>query len=155
MRLLMRRQRVFMAIEATVRRSDDVTIVDLSGRIVLGESADQIHDLIAHALASGDRKFLLNMASVSYMDSLGIGELVRSCVRVTCAGGGMKLLHVQSRIANLLQITKLRNVFEVFADEAVALSSFCPKTEIDNPVSSAKKAARLEQKAILHIKPFS
>jgi anti-sigma B factor antagonist len=144
-----------MAFEAKLRHSDDVMIVDLSGRLVLGESADHVHDLIKHALETGDRKFLLNMAAVSYMDSSGIGELVRSCVRVTCAGGEMKLIHVQSRIANLLQITKLRNVFEVFADEAVALSSFCPKAEIDNPISSAKKAARLEQKAILHIKPFS
>lgn len=155
MGLLMRRQRVFMAIEATVRRSDDVTIVDLSGRIVLGESADQIHDLIAHALASGDRKFLLNMASVSYMDSSGIGELVRSCVRVASAGGEMKLMHVQSRIANLLQITKLRRVFEVFTEEATALSSFYSKPASDDPGSSAKKAASIEQKAILHIKPSS
>ena len=113
-----------MAFEANLRRSDDVMIFDLSGRLVLGESADHVNDLIKQALEAGDRKFLLNMAAVSYMDSSGIGELVRSCVRVTCAGGEMKLIHVQSRIANILQITKLRRVFEVFADEASALSSF-------------------------------
>jgi hypothetical protein len=67
----------------------------------------------------------------------------------------MKLLHVQGRIANVLQLTKLRNVFEVFADEAIVLSSFSMKAEIDNPLSSAKKAAGIEQKAILRIKPYS
>jgi anti-sigma B factor antagonist len=143
-----------MNFESKVRRSGDVTILDLSGRIVLGENASQIHDLIQQALETGNRKFLLNMADVSYLDSSGIGELVRSCVRVTSAGGEMKLFHLQSKIANLLQITKLRNVFEVFADEALALSTFSTKAEIDNPVSSAKKAAGIEQKAILRIKPY-
>jgi anti-sigma B factor antagonist len=131
-----------MNLESKVRRSGHVTIIDLSGRIVLGESASQIHDLIKQALEAGHRKFLFNMADVSYMDSSGIGELVRSCVRVTSAGGEMKLLHLQSKIANLLQITKLRNVFEVFADEALALNAF------------STKAAGIEQKAILKIRPF-
>jgi anti-sigma B factor antagonist len=143
-----------MAFEAKLRRSDDVMIVDLSGRLVLGESADHLHDLIKQALEAGDRKFLLNMASVSYMDSSGIGELVRSCVRVTGAGGEMKLIHVQGRIANILQITKLRRVFEVFADEATALSSFRSKAATDDPVSLAKKAADIEQKAILPLRPY-
>jgi anti-sigma B factor antagonist len=143
-----------MNLESKVRRSGDVTIIDLSGRIVLGESASQIHDLIQQALEAGNRKVLLNMADVSYLDSSGIGELVRSCVRVTSAGGKLKLLHLQSKIANLLHITKLRNVFEVFADEALALNTFSTKAEIDNPVSSAKKAAGIEQKAILRIKPY-
>jgi anti-sigma B factor antagonist len=143
-----------MAFESKLRRSDDVMIVDLSGRLVLGESADHLHDLIKHALEAGDRKFLLNMASVSYMDSSGIGELVRSCVRVTSAGGEMKLIHVQSRIANILQITKLRRVFEVFADEATALSSFRSKAASDDPASLAKKAANIEQKAILPVRPY-
>jgi len=144
-----------MNLEASMRRSGEITIIDLSGRIVLGESASRIHDLIKQALESGDRKFLLNMAAVSYMDSSGTGELVRSYVRVSSAGGEMKLLHVNGRIANLLQITKLRNIFEVFADEAIALSSFSMKAEIDNPLSSAEKAARIEQKAIFRIKPYS
>jgi anti-sigma B factor antagonist len=143
-----------MAFEAKLRRSDDVMIVDLSGRLVLGESTDHVHDLIKHALEAGDRKFLLNMASVSYMDSSGIGELVRSCVRVTCAGGEMKLIHVQSRIANILQITKLRHVFEVFADETTALSSFRSKAASDDRVSLAKKAANIEQRAILPVRPY-
>lgn len=144
-----------MPFEASVRRSDDVTIVDLSGRIVLGESIDGIHDLIKQALEIGERKFLLNMASVSYMDSSGIGELVRSCVRVTSSGGEMKLVHVQSRIANILHITKLRNVFELFTDEVAALSSFHSNAAIVNPVDSAKKAAQVEQKAILHVRPYN
>jgi anti-sigma B factor antagonist len=143
-----------MNLEFKVRRSGDVTIVDLTGRIVLSESTSQIHDLIEQALEAGNRKFLLNMAGVSYMDSSGIGELVRSCVRVTSAGGEMKLLHLQSKIANLLQVTKLRNVFEVFADEALAFSTFSTKAGIDDPVNSAKKAAGIEQKAVLKIRPF-
>jgi anti-sigma B factor antagonist len=144
-----------MPFEARARRSNDVTIVDLSGRIVFGESVDQIHDLIKGALDVGERNFLLNLESVSYMDSSGIGELVRSCVRVTSSGGEIKLLHVQSKIANLLQITKLRNVFEVFADETVALNSFHSNPAIDNPGSSAKKAAQIDQRATLHVNPHN
>jgi anti-sigma B factor antagonist len=144
-----------MALEAKLRRSNDVTILDLSGRIVLGEREDQIHNLIKDALDAGDRRFLLNLAAVSYIDSSGIGELVRSCVRVTSSGGEMKLLHVQSRIANILQITKLRDVFELFADEATALSSFLSKSAIDDPLRSAKKAATVEQNATLHVRPFT
>ena len=105
------------------RRLDDVVILDLSGRITIGEGTLVLRDHIQKMLASGDRKFLLNLADVDYIDSSGLGELVTSFTTVRNQGGQLKLLNLTRRVRDLLQITKLLTVFEAFDSETEALKS--------------------------------
>ena len=108
----------------TERTRDGVTILDLAGRIVLGEGDDVLGDKVREVIAAGHRKVLLNLAAVPYVDSAGLGELVRCHTRVVRAGGSIKLLHLTSRMQDLLQITKLVTVFETFESEDSATGSF-------------------------------
>src|SRR5438270_13076517 len=110
--------------KATIRQVDSVSVVDVSGRITLGEGCAQLRELIRGELGKGNKKLLLNLADVSYIDSSGIGELVSGFTSVTNQGGQLKLLHLTKRVKDLLQITKLYTVFEVFDDEATAVRSF-------------------------------
>ena len=112
-----------MSVVVHPRRLDDVVILDLSGRITMGEGAVVIRDHIQKLLAAGDRKFLLNLADVDYIDSSGLGELVTSFTTVRNQGGQLKLLSLTKRVQDLLQITKLLTVFASFNDEAEALKS--------------------------------
>jgi anti-sigma B factor antagonist len=112
--------------KATVRQVDSVTVVDISGRITLGEGCAQLRDLIRDQLAKGNKRLLLNLAEVSYIDSSGIGELVSAFTTVSNQGGGLKLLNLTKKVRDLLQITKLYTVFDVHDDEAKAISSFGP-----------------------------
>jgi anti-sigma B factor antagonist len=105
------------------RRLDDVVIADLSGRITIGEGTVVLRDNIQKMLAAGDRKFLLNLADVDYVDSSGLGELVTSFTTVRNQGGQLKLLNLTRRIQDLLQITKLLTVFETFDSETEAIKS--------------------------------
>ena len=105
------------------RRLDDVVIIDLSGRITMGEGTLILRDNIQKLLNAGDRKFLLNLSDVDYIDSSGLGELVTSFTTVRNQGGELKLLNLTRRVQDLLQITKLLTVFEVFNDEAEALKT--------------------------------
>lgn len=105
------------------RRLDDVVIVDLSGKITMGDGTVILRDQIRKMLDGGDRKFLLNLADVDYIDSSGLGELVTSFTTVRNHGGHLKLLNLTRRVQDLLQITKLLTVFEVFNSEAEALKS--------------------------------
>jgi anti-sigma B factor antagonist len=105
------------------RRLDDVVILDLSGRITMGEGAVILRDQIQKLLAAGDRKFLLNLADVDYIDSTGLGELVTSFTTVRNNEGQLKLLNLTRRVQDLLQITKLLTVFEVFNSETEAMKS--------------------------------
>ena len=105
------------------RRLDDVVILDLSGRITMGEGTVVLRDQIQKLLAAGDRKFLLNLADVDYIDSSGLGELVTSFTTVRNNEGLLKLLNLTRRVQDLLQITKLLTVFEVFNSETEALKS--------------------------------
>jgi anti-sigma B factor antagonist len=102
----------------------DVTVIDAAGRITLGEGASAFRDMIRDLAAKGDRKLLLNLSEVSYIDSSGIGELVSGFTTVTNHGGSLKLVGLSKRVKDLLQITKLYTVFEVFDDEADAIRSF-------------------------------
>jgi anti-sigma B factor antagonist len=102
----------------------EVTVVDAAGRITLGEGASTLRDSIKSLLAEGKKQIVLNLAEVSYVDSSGVGELVSSFTSASRAGGRLKLLGVTKRIKDLLQITKLYTVFEIFDDEASALASF-------------------------------
>ncbi|HVT92299.1 MAG TPA: STAS domain-containing protein [Bryobacteraceae bacterium] len=113
-----------MSVKLTTRQVGDVTAIDASGRITLGEGASNFRDTIRDLTAKGHKKVLLNLSEVSYIDSSGIGELVSGFTTVTNAGGVLKLVGLNKRVKDLLQITKLYTVFEVFDDEASALRSF-------------------------------
>ena len=116
-----------MSMKATVRTVDGVTVVDVSGRITLGEGFTQLRELIREELGKGNKNILLNLADVTYIDSSGIGELVSSYTTVTNNGGSLKLLNLTNKIQELLAITKLLTVFQVFDNEQSALASFSAK----------------------------
>jgi anti-sigma B factor antagonist len=111
---------------ASTRVVGGVTIVDLSGRIVLGEGSAGVRDLVRELMGEGIRKILLNLRNVDYVDSSGLGELVCAFTSMRSQGGELKLLNVTRRVRSLLQITKLISVFEIADDEAASLSSFSP-----------------------------
>jgi anti-sigma B factor antagonist len=108
----------------TSRQVGDVTVLDAAGRITLGEGASMFRDNIRDLIANGHKKILLNLSEVSYIDSSGIGELVSGFTTVTNGGGQLKLVGLSKRIKDLLQITKLYTVFDVYEDEADAVRSF-------------------------------
>ena len=113
-----------MSVKLSNRQVGDVTVVDAAGRITLGEGASTLRDSMRDLAAKGSKKLLLNLSEVSYIDSSGIGEMVSSYTTVTNHGGQLKLLGLSKRVKDLLQITKLYTVFEVFDDEASAVRSF-------------------------------
>ena len=113
-----------MSMKLTTRQVDGVTILDLSGRITLGEGSVQLRDAIRDLLSKGSKKILLNLADVNYIDSSGIGELVSAYTTVRNQGGELKLLNLTKKVHDLLQITKLYTVFDVKDDEANAIASF-------------------------------
>ncbi len=113
-----------MSVKLETRQVGDVTVVDASGRITLGEGAEAFQELIEKLVASGHKKVLINMGGISYIDSSGIGELVNGFTTVTNAGGLLKLLNLGKRVYNLLQTTKLRTIFQTFDNEAAAIRSF-------------------------------
>ena len=113
-----------MSVKLTSRQVGDVTVIDAAGRITLGEGASAFRDTIRDLANKGNKKLLLNLGEVSYIDSSGIGELVSGFTTVTNNGGQLKLVGLSKRIKDLLQITKLYTVFDVYDDEAQAVRSF-------------------------------
>ncbi len=113
-----------MSIKVNTRNVDGVTILDLSGRITLGEGSVVLRDAIRDLLAKGDKNILLNLGDVSYIDSSGIGELVSAFTSVKNAGGELKLLNLTKKVQDLLQITKLYTVFDIKDDETSAVGAF-------------------------------
>ncbi len=113
-----------MSAKLSPRQVGDVTVVDVSGRITLGEGSSNLREGIRELVAKGNKKIVLNLADVSYIDSSGIGELVSGFTTVTNAGGSLKLLNLTQRVKDLLQITKLYTVFDVYDDEPHAVRSF-------------------------------
>jgi anti-sigma B factor antagonist len=111
-------------INNTTRKVGDVTIVDIRGRITLGEGADSLRDLIIGLVDAGNKKVILNLAETSYIDSVGIGELVSGFSRLANHGAELKLLSLTRRVKDLLLITKLYTCFDVYEDENSALKSF-------------------------------
>jgi anti-sigma B factor antagonist len=105
----------------------EVTILEAAGRITLGENVEILRDEIHKLAEKGHRKILLNLAEVTYIDSSGIGEMVSAFTTLSNLGGTVKLLKLTRRVRDLLQITKLYTVFEVFEDEDEAVRSFAPK----------------------------
>jgi anti-sigma B factor antagonist len=106
------------------RKTGDVTVLDVDGKILLGEGDVQLKRKIDELIERKETKLVLNLANVPYMDSGGLGEIVRSYTTVKRAGGELKLLNATKRISDLLTITKLITVFEVFETEADAVKSF-------------------------------
>jgi anti-sigma B factor antagonist len=113
-----------VSVKLNTRQVGDVTIVDVSGRITLGEGSSALRDLLRDLIAKANRKILLNLGEVTYIDSSGIGELVSGYTTVSNQGGTLKLLSLTKRVQDLLQITKLYTVFDVHEDEAHAIRSF-------------------------------
>lgn len=113
-----------MSVKLTTRQVGDVTVIDAAGRITLGEGASQFRDTIRDLSSKGSKKILLNLGDVSYIDSSGIGEMVSGFTTVTNAGGKLKLVGLSKRVKDLLQITKLYTVFDVYDEEATAIRSF-------------------------------
>jgi len=101
-----------------------VSVLDLSGKIVLGEGDGQIRDRIKDLLADGQKKILLNLSEVNYIDSAGLGALISSYTTTKRQGGQLKLVNLTKRIKDLLAITKLITVFETFENEEEAIASF-------------------------------
>ncbi len=106
------------------RQAGDVSILDLSGKVTIGEGSVALRNAIRRMLGEGKTKILMNLGGVGYVDSSGIGELVSSFTAVNKEGGSLKLLNLTQKIQDLLAITKLLTVFDVYENEAEALASF-------------------------------
>jgi anti-sigma B factor antagonist len=113
-----------MDMTTSSRQVGGVTIVDISGRIVLGEESAALRDLVSGLLSKGQKKILLNLNDVSYIDSSGLGSLVGSFTSVRKQGGELKLLNLTNKVHDVMQITKLYTVFDITDDEAAAVKSF-------------------------------
>src|SRR5271155_2972850 len=113
-----------MSVKLTTRQVGDVTVIDVAGRITLGEGASTLRDELRDLVKKDQKNILLNLSDVTYIDSSGIGELVSAYTSITNQGGRLKLLGLTNRVKDLLQITKLYTVFDVHEDEAHAVRSF-------------------------------
>ncbi|MGA2218132.1 MAG: STAS domain-containing protein [Terracidiphilus sp.] len=113
-----------MALTIASREVDGVTVLDLSGRITLGEGSVQIRDAIRDLISKGQKSILLNLGDVNYIDSSGLGELVSAFTTARNQGADLKLLNLTKKVHDLLQLTKLYTVFDVKDDEASAIASF-------------------------------
>jgi len=112
-----------MSLIIKTRKVDGVSILDLAGKLTIGEPVMQLRDALRAQVASGENRILVNLADVTYVDSSGLGELVSSYTTVRNKGGDVKLLKLTAKIKDLLQMTKLLTVFEVYDDEAKAVAS--------------------------------
>jgi anti-sigma B factor antagonist len=110
--------------KATSRTVDDVEIISLQGKITIGSGDTQLREVITNAVNGGKTKILLDMSGVTTIDSSGIGELVGSYTTVTNRGGKLKLLHLPAKLNELLHVTQLITVFEVYENEQEAIASF-------------------------------
>ncbi|HUI79622.1 MAG TPA: STAS domain-containing protein [Bryobacteraceae bacterium] len=112
-----------MSFQATVRHNRDVAVIDLSGRLVLGEDSQTLRDAILGLILEGERKILLNLKDVTQVDSAGLGEMCAACTNVTNAGGEVRLV-TPVRIHGQMEVTGLSNVFADYPDEGAAAESF-------------------------------
>lgn len=113
-----------MSVNITTREVDHVTVVDITGRIVLGDEIGALRDTVRGLITKGKKKIVLNLANVDYIDSSGVGELVSSFTTVRNAGGELKLLSLTKKVHDVLQVTKLYTVFDIKDDEFTAVKSF-------------------------------
>jgi anti-sigma B factor antagonist len=117
-----------MKMTASTRQVGGVTVVDINGRIELGEESAALRDLVSKLLSNGHKQILLNLGDVNYIDSSGLGALVSSFTSARKQGGELKLLNLTDRVTDLMQMTKLYTIFDVREDEAVAVKSFGQST---------------------------
>jgi len=120
-----------MSLIVKTRKVDNVVVMDLSGKLTIGEPVMQLRDALRVQVAEGDSKFIVNLGDVSYVDSSGLGELVSSYTTVRNKGGDVKLLKLTAKIKDLLQMTKLLTVFDVYDDEAKAVASLKGSAKAD------------------------
>ena len=113
-----------MSLTINIRESGNVVILDLAGSITLGDSLSVLREEMKDLLDAGHRNIVLNLAEVRYIDSSGLGQLVGSHATVTNKGGKLKLLNMDKRVNELMQVTKLLTVFESYTSEVAALKSF-------------------------------
>ena len=113
-----------MHMTASTRQIGGVTIVDITGRIVLGEESIALRGLVCDLLTKGHKKIVLNLGDVNYIDSSGLGHLVSAFTTVRKQDGELKLLHLTNKVHDLMQITRLYTVFDIMDDEGVAVKSF-------------------------------
>ena len=113
-----------MDMTTSTRQAGGVTIVDIHGRIVLGEESAALRELVCDLLSKGHKKILFNLGDVNYIDSSGLGHLVSAFTSVRKQGGELKLLNLTNKVNDLMQITRLYTVFDILDDEAVAIKSF-------------------------------
>jgi anti-sigma B factor antagonist len=119
-----------MSLEITQREREGVVILDLNGRLVSGEEANTLRETVRQLSASGVQKAILNLQEVDYIDSTGLGAMTIGFTSLRKAGGSLKLLNLSRRNVELLVLTKLSTVFEVFTDELEAVNSFFPDREV-------------------------
>lgn len=117
-------------LEITRRAADGVVLLDLKGRLVAGGASNVVRDAIAAESKNGNLRIVLDLASVEFIDSTGLGTLVICFTSLRKAGGALKLLHLNRRNVELLVLTKLSTVFEVFQDEQDAVNSFYPERRV-------------------------
>jgi anti-sigma B factor antagonist len=110
--------------QITTREVSKVTILDLNGRITLGDETESLRNAVRQLIAAGKKKIVLNLAHVDYIDSSGVGELVSSYTAVRNSGGDLKLLNLTKKVHDILNVTKLYTVFDVKEDEFTAVKSF-------------------------------
>jgi anti-sigma B factor antagonist len=122
-----------MSVKLTTHQKGDVIVIDIGGKLTLGEGTSSLRTKIRELVEGGSRRIVLNMADVAHMDSSGLGELIAAHTTVTTAGGEIKLLNLARRVHDLLKITKLYTVFESFEDEASAVASFQVAKPAGNP----------------------
>jgi len=108
----------------TTREVSHVTVVDINGRITLGEETGQLRDTVRNLLAAEKKKIVLNLAHVDFIDSSGVGELVSSFTAVRNAGGDLKLFSLSKKVQDVLNVTKLYTIFDIKEDEFTAVKSF-------------------------------
>lgn len=113
-----------MSCKATSREVGGVTVIDLNGRITLGEGSAMLRDLVRETLGGGHKKILMNLSGIDYIDSTGLGELVSAYRLIKSQGGELKLLKLNKKVTDLLQVTKLYTVFDIHNEEAQAIASF-------------------------------
>jgi anti-sigma B factor antagonist len=113
-----------VALTIASREVDGVNVLDLSGRITLGEGSVQLRDAIRDLISKGQKNILLNLGDVNYIDSSGLGELVSAYTTAKNQAAGLKLLKLSKKVHDLLQLTKLYTVFDIYDDEASAIASF-------------------------------
>ncbi len=118
------KERTPVKMQAAVRHVEDIAIIDISGRITLGEGNVMLRESIRQLLEKGNKKIILNLHGVGYVDSSGVGELVKSYTTIRSHGGQMKLVSLSQRLHDLLQLTRLYTVFDIQVDEASAIQSF-------------------------------